>query len=129
MNKLIFGVLLFLLFGTSVYFVQTYFTLQKKMASDHIPNNVKFSSNAWARASRRERGQMLNYLLDSVGLINKSKNEIRILLGSPDDEIVLEDGEYKSRYDYLVDKGDAFSYTLILFFDSSDRLQYTLLDD
>lgn len=72
---------------------------------------------------------MVNYLLDSIGLIDKSKMEIENLLGNPDSENNVADGKYKSRIYYTVDKGDAFTYDMILFFDSTDHVKFFLLDD
>ena len=51
-----------------------------------ISNDMKFDKNTWIKGTMRQKGQMVNYLLDSIGLVDKTKEEIKNILENPDTE-------------------------------------------
>lgn len=119
----ILAVLIFLIAG---YYLVSFLIIQSKFAHDNMPNDLVFESEVWQKGTIRERGQMVNYLLDSVGMVGKSKNEIIKLTGTPDDSSMYE-GE--DRFYYRVDKGHAYIYDMIIFFDSTYLVKDILFDD
>jgi hypothetical protein len=129
MKKVIILSAIVLVGSIGVYYFVTFLAVQSKFASDDISNDLKFESRTWTEGTIRQRGQMVNYLLDSIGLVDKTKEEINKLLGPPDSENNMADGEYKSKFYYSVDKGDAFTYDMIVFFDSTDNVKFILFDD
>lgn len=120
-----------LLVGSSIaFYLVTYFVVQSELtASDDISNDLKFEATIWAKATMRQRGQMVNYLLDSIGLVDKSKREIKNMLGPPDAEYNIDEGECKSRFHYSIDKGHTFTYDMIVAFDSTNHVKFILFDD
>jgi hypothetical protein len=120
-----------LLVGASIaFYLITYFVVRSKLtASDDISNDLKFEAKIWAKGTMRQRGQMINYLLDSIGLVDKTKEEIKNLLGDPDAEYNIDDGEYKSTFHYSVDKGHTFTYDMVIAFNSTDHVKFILFDD
>ncbi|MBX7227078.1 MAG: hypothetical protein K1X55_13675 [Chitinophagales bacterium] len=123
---IILGSIIIATFGI-LFFI--YFMVQSSFRHDSISNDLKFEKAIWQKGTPRQRGQMVNYLLDSIGIIDKSKQELLIILGQPNNSIQFDDGEFKSRLYYTVDRGHAFNYEMIIFFDSTDIAKYILFDD
>jgi hypothetical protein len=129
MKKIVLLCALVLVGGISAYYFVSYRAVQSTFVSDNLSNELQFETETWATGTTRQRGRMVNYLLDSIGLVDKSKTEIENLLGVPDSKNSVVDGEYTSTFYYTVDKGHAFTYDMILFFDSTDHVKFVLLDD
>ncbi len=62
----------------------------------------------------RQRGQMVDFLLNSIRIIAESKDTLVELLGTPDREWDLEEQQYHSTLSYLVDRGHMFKYDMII---------------
>ena len=80
MKKIVLLSVLILVAGISVYYFVAYHVVQTSFASDTLSNEVKFEKEIWATGTTRQRGQMVNYLQHSIGLVNKSKREIKRLM-------------------------------------------------
>jgi hypothetical protein len=111
------------------YFFGSYYYATSKFESDGISNKLKFDIEVWKSGTARQRGQMVDYLIDSIGVIDKSKGEIIDLLGLSDDSVRISDEKYRLQLYYRVDKGDAFALDMILFFDSTNQVKEFLFDD
>lgn len=89
-----------------------------------------FDTDKWINGTEAQRGAMYDFLIDSIGLTNKQEEEILVLLGTPDEDISVEDiDDYQRTLKYYVDKGDMFVYDLMLFLDKDSIVVATLLDD
>ena len=89
-----------------------------------------FDTDKWINGTQAQRGAMYDFLIDSIGLIDKQEEEILVLLGSPDENIPVEDiDDYQRIFKYYVDKGDMYVYDLMLFSDKDNTVVATLLDD
>ncbi|MEL7118184.1 MAG: hypothetical protein AAFO07_02050 [Bacteroidota bacterium] len=128
MKKLfhLFGFLILLIFG---YYAIVFFRVKIAFERDKIPNDLVFDRTAWQDGTARERGQMVNYLLDSIGIVNKTKEELTYLIGEPDKKVVLEGEELPFLFYYWLDKGHAYHYDMIIFFDSLNIAKEVLFDD
>ncbi|MFK7948631.1 MAG: hypothetical protein AB8G11_13655 [Saprospiraceae bacterium] len=120
------GIILMIIGG---YFFINYVMISNGFKHDEIANNLIYNKETWENGTYRQRGQMYNYLYDSIGIIDKSKNELLQILGKPDNESDLIDGEYHSKISYIIDKGDFFTYDMTIFFDSTNHANFILLDD
>lgn len=98
---------------------------------DSISNDLKFNKKKWEQGNYRDRGRMINSLLNDVGIIGKSKDAITLVLGKPDSETdnLKNESNIKSSCTYIVDKGDAFIYDMNLYFDSTNHVTTILFDD
>ena len=111
------------------YYLFSYILVRAAFSHDRIPNHLKFDKNVWQNGTPRQRGQMVDFLLDSIGLIGKTKVEIQAMTGPADYESDVADGEYCSRIYYQVDQGYTFPFDMVIFFDSTDHAGFILLDD
>lgn len=111
------------------YFIFSFLIIGQSFSQDKIPNDLVFNKEIWENGTSRERGQMVNYLIDSIGVIGKSKEELIRLTGMPDDELHFNNIEYQPRIYYHIDLGHAFHYDMIVFFDSTDTVTDILFDD
>jgi hypothetical protein len=125
--------IIFIAAGTLIAIAGSYllflYPAQLTFSHDNIPNNLKFDKESWQNGTIRQRGQMVNFLLDSIGIMGKTKQEIKTILGDPDGEIEVNDREYRSKLYYTVDKGHAFVYDMIISFDSTGHAKFILFDD
>ena len=129
MLKRIFFITGVILLAIGSYYLFSYFSVDAAFRHDDISNDQKFDKNIWQNGTTRQRGQMVNYLLDSIGVVDKSKKEIIAILGEPDRQITPEDGEYKFIIVYAMEKGHAFSYDMIISFDSTSHAKNVMIDD
>lgn len=111
------------------YYLVAWYEVNRAFAHDSIPNNLKFDKHVWQTGTIRQRGQMVDYLLDSIGITGKTKKEIRKITGNPDSETKIKDGEYTSKFYYTVHLGHPYTYEMIVFFDSTNRARDILFDD
>lgn len=94
---------------------------------DSLDNHKKFEAKKWANGSLREKGQMVNYLVDSIGIEGKSKKEIIRLLGSPERE--FEGEAHHHCIVYRTDMGEPFLIEMFIYFDKRGIAKYLRFDD
>ena len=83
----------------------------------------EFHSIEWKRGSFKDRGKMINALVDSLKNQSFSQQETITLLGNPDDSI-------PHRYYYTIDLNHMFIYDLKIFFDSTtNKMTDFTIDD
>jgi hypothetical protein len=111
------------------YYFGSYYYVLSKFRGDSISDKLKFDKGVWKNGTRRQRGQMVDYLIDSIGVIDKTKDEIISLLGIPDDSIRISNEKYMSRLYYQLDKGGAYALDMVLYFDSTNQVKEFLFDD
>lgn len=120
-------VTLFMIIG---YFVIAYFQMQQAFARDKLPNDVPFETTAWKDGSPRERGQMVQQLIDQVGVIDRNRQQIDSLLGPADGSWETGDSTYPFCLSYYVDEGGSlYSSNMLLFLDSNERVIELFFDD
>ena len=118
------GVFTFCILGYLIFFY-----LELDMVNDTISNNLAFDKKVWKNGTIRQRGQMVNYLIDSIKIKNLSQEKIISLMGEPDDRIKINNNEFPERFYYSLDKGHKYKYDMIIFFDNSKKVSDILFDD
>lgn len=122
--------LLVIAIAIAAYLSIVYLKVAPASESDNLPNNLTFESTAWQMGSPRERGQMVNYLLDSIGIADRSEEELTALLGPPDYQWESGDTAFPYAMSYAVDQGNTdYNTTMIVFLDSSHRSTESVLFD
>lgn len=120
------GILSIIVIG---YLLLSYVMISKEFGHDGIANDLRHNKETWQNGTYRERGRMYPFLCDSIGIISKPKAELLQILGKPDSESDFIDGKYHSNISYFIDKGDAFNYEMVIFFDSTNHANFILFDD
>jgi len=88
MKKTIINLILIVLGIVIFYFGILYFAVKSEFKHDGIPNDLSFNKEIWENGTIRQRGQMVNNLLDSIGIIKKEKVTILNILGKPDNSVI-----------------------------------------
>jgi len=121
----IIGIWLLAILGLiGLYYLLSFIALMNEFSSDDITNDQVFKQEIWKKGNYRERGRMVIYLIDSIGVVGKSRKEIVNLLGKPERELTNGNG-----ITYSVDMGDMYGYDMWLFLDSTDQVTSIMFDD
>jgi len=75
MRKVILTIVVVAVTVTVAYFLIIWYGVSRAFARDTIPNNLKYDKHVWQNGTIRQRGQMVNYLIDSIGIQGKTKKE------------------------------------------------------
>lgn len=98
--------------------------------SDYVgtPKNVPFNKTVWQNGTWQERGGMIKYLTDSIGIIGKSRTELRTIMGKPDRTFFSPDND--SVFVFVVDPGVRWPPDdMMIFFDSTGYAIDIFYDD
>jgi hypothetical protein len=112
------------------YLLISYKIIQNSFLHDNLKNDAVFNSIAWKKGNPREKGQMVNDLIENHKFYGLTKKELVELLGSPRDSVTYRlYPEGPERYSYVVDKGHAYIYDFNIFFDTLGLVDDVLFDD
>jgi hypothetical protein len=106
----------------------TFFSSVLLLLSLNSTNEREFDSDTWKRGDKAARGSMVKDLQEKKILLDKNQNEVKIVLGEPDQR-------KENEYIYLVDLGTKFgnenwNYFFRVRFDKQNsKVEETLLTD